>query len=65
MVLFIVWGLMAITAASCTLSYQNISTHGTAQDLVDENQTASPDIKTDATANISAIPKVPGISALK
>lgn len=24
---------------SCTLSFQNISTHGTATDLVDENQT--------------------------
>lgn len=30
---------------SCTLSFQNIDTHGTATDLVDENQSASPDIK--------------------
>lgn len=33
----------------CTMSFQNISTHGTATDLVDENQTpsttVSPDIK--------------------
>lgn len=35
----------------CTLSFQNISTHGTATDLVDEEQTASP--KTDATIPIS------------
>lgn len=41
----------------CTLSFQNISTHGTAQDLVDEDLTTSP--KTDATipVNISAVPK--------
>ena len=30
----------------CTLSFQNISTHGTATDLVDENQTASPEVTT-------------------
>lgn len=26
----------------CTLSFSNISTHGTATDLVDENQSANP-----------------------
>lgn len=36
---------------SCTLSFQNISTHGVATDLVDEEQTASP--KTDANIPIS------------
>lgn len=30
---------------SCTISFQNISTHGTATDLVDENQTPHNDIK--------------------
>ncbi len=34
---------------SCTISFQNISTHGTATDLVDEEMTISPDIKTDLT----------------
>lgn len=33
-----------IFLTSCTISFQNISTHGTAQDLVDENQTSSPDV---------------------
>lgn len=65
MILFIVWSGIAIGAivastTSCTLSYQNISTHGTAQDVVDENQDASPDIKADVTANISATPNIPG-----
>jgi len=64
MILFIVWGAIAIGAVvasttSCSISYQNISTHGTAEDLVDETQTSSPDIKADATANVSAVPKVP------
>lgn len=61
MALFIVWGAIAIGAliasTSCTLSYQNICTHGTASDVVDENQNTSPDVKADMTANISAIPK--------
>ncbi len=39
---------------SCTLSFTNISTHGTATDLVDEEQTTSPDVK----PNIS-IPNIP------
>jgi len=30
----------------CTISFQNISTHGTATDLVDENQEASSNIET-------------------
>lgn len=37
-----------VMLTSCTFSYQTICTHGTATDLVDENQTpsttASPDI---------------------
>lgn len=37
--------------SSCTLSFQNISTHGVASDLVDEDLTTSP--KTDATIPIS------------
>lgn len=31
---------------SCTLSFQNVSTHGEASDVIDENQ--------DPTANVSA-----------
>lgn len=37
---------------SCTLSFQNISTHGTATDLVDENQTASPKTSANIPINI-------------
>lgn len=68
--LFIVWGALAIVAAismatSCTLSYQNIRTHGTTSD-VDENQTATPSVQVKTTANLSALPtpliKVPEAS---
>jgi len=31
----------------CTISLQNVMTDGTASDLIDEEQTASPDVKTD------------------
>ena len=30
--------------SACTISFQNIDTHGTATDLVDEDQTASPNL---------------------
>lgn len=39
--------LFALLMTSCTISFQNISTNGYASDLVDENQEATPDIKTD------------------
>jgi len=46
--------MVYITLSGCTLSFTNISTHGTATDLVDEEQTASPDVKSDLT-----IPMIP------
>ena len=36
--------IMAVILTACTLSFQNISTHGTATDLVDEEQATSPNI---------------------
>jgi hypothetical protein len=44
---------LALALQSCTISFQNISTHGVATDLVDENQAASPDVKTDITVPVS------------
>ena len=41
---------------SCTISFQNISTHGTATDLVDENQGASPDIRPTIQVPLSPLP---------
>lgn len=29
--------------SSCTLSFQNVSTYGTAEDLIDDNLTTSPE----------------------
>lgn len=37
--------IICLIFTSCTISFQNISTHGTATDLVDENQAATADIK--------------------
>ncbi len=45
--------LIATLLASCTISFQNISTHGTSTDLVDENQAATADVK--PNVNIPAI----------
>lgn len=43
---------LALLCTSCTLSFQNISTHGTANDLVDQTQ----DAKGDAQVSVPAIP---------
>jgi len=37
----LIWATML---SSCTVSFQNISTHGTATDLVDEDQGATADV---------------------
>lgn len=44
--------LISFLLTSCTLSFQNISTHGTATDLVDENQAASPTVSADIKLGI-------------
>lgn len=33
---------LALALSSCTLSFQNVDTHGTATDLIDENLETSP-----------------------
>jgi len=42
---FIVFAWLSIVLTSCTISFQNISTHGYANDLVDEEQGATADVK--------------------
>lgn len=37
--------ILCFFLAGCTISFQNISTHGTATDLIDENQGATADVK--------------------
>lgn len=39
--------LISIILCGCTISFTNISTHGTAQDVVDEEQSADPQIDAD------------------
>ena len=43
--LVLIMGLVFLN--SCTISFQNIDTHGTATDLVDQNQAADPNISPD------------------
>lgn len=52
--------LITILLSSCTLSYQNIHTQGHAEDLVDQEQTAEPDVHPDTSIPISltSIPAV-------
>lgn len=40
---------------SCTISFQNISTHGVATDLVDENQKADADIRSNFEIPLTGI----------
>ncbi len=48
---FVLVSLLLYVLTSCTLSFQNISTHGNATDLVDDNLSTSPDL----TVPLSAI----------
>lgn len=43
--------ILPLVLVGCTLSFVNISTHGTATDVVDEDQDASP--------NVSPVIKIP------
>jgi len=49
-VMFLIPMIVMFFVCSCTLSFQNISTHGVAQDLIDEELT--PEITTDIKATI-------------
>ncbi len=41
----IVFAALSMILTACTISFQNISTHGMASDLVDESQEATGDVK--------------------
>jgi len=47
--------LSSLLLSSCTLSFQNISTHGTATDLVDENQSPQNDISPTITTPMGVL----------
>lgn len=51
----IVFCALMIMLVSCTISFQNISTHGTATHLVDENQSATADVKPVVTVPLSSM----------
>ncbi len=45
----------AVMLSSCTLSFQNISTHGTATDLVDQDQGATADVEPNIEIPVKAL----------
>lgn len=47
--LFLICMSSMLCLNSCTISFQNISTHGTATDLVDQEQGAKADVKPTVT----------------
>lgn len=49
MIKIVIVGLCMLTATGCTLSFSNISTHGTATDLVDETQAPQTEVSAEAT----------------
>ncbi len=49
--------LLTLILSGCTLSFQNISTHGTATDLVDETQTPTNNNTPTLTIPISGLEK--------
>ena len=47
LLLFILATASLVLLTSCTISFHNVSTHGPATDLIDENQSTSPTVSTD------------------
>ena len=54
--------IFSFSLVGCTVSFQNISTHGTAEDLVDEEQGTNPTVSPTVNAPISAVPQIPFLS---
>lgn len=51
--------LFAGLLTACTLSFQNIDTHGTATDLVDDTQSNTPNVSPNISVPVSAVPAIP------
>ena len=48
--------LLIFVLIGCTWSFQNISTHGSATDLVDEEQTTSPNVSPNVDVPLGVMP---------
>jgi flagellar basal body-associated protein FliL len=55
---FIIVIIAMYIVSGCTISFQNISTHGTATDLVDENQRTDPTTNPNFNIPISGVPGI-------
>jgi len=57
--------LPLLLLSSCTLSFQNIDTHGTASDLVDDTMSTTPNISPNINVPVSVAPASAASSATK
>jgi len=46
---------LPLLLASCTMTFQNIDTHGTATDLVDENLSTTPTVQTNLNLPVNPL----------
>lgn len=56
-IILLIVALACIFLTACTLSFSNVDTHGTATDLIDEEQEASPTVSPKVNIPSSLIPK--------
>lgn len=55
---------LPLLLSSCTLSFSNIDTHGTASDLVDENLSTDPTVDPNINVPMSIVPDIPSTQNL-
>lgn len=53
--MYIILAMLMAILSSCTISFQNISTHGTASDVVDQDQRTDPDVAPVVTIPVSPL----------
>ncbi len=44
--------VLSLSLVGCTISFQNVMTSGKAEDLIDEQQTTSPDVHPDTNLSV-------------
>jgi hypothetical protein len=52
--------MLPLLLCSCTLSFQNIDTHGTASDLVDDTLSTTPNVSPNINVPVSVAPASTG-----
>lgn len=65
--IFILLALVSLVCSGCTIAFHNVSTHGSATDLIDETQSNEPNVSPDISIPLSmpSLPKVPHVDIAK